>query len=98
MSGPEKSRHLRHESRDDPAGAEGELHGEDTLGFVAMSLERSGRDAKGTGGGIAVFAAPVPNPWTSAVVERSGLVGIGGISLGGSFLSGSLDRSLAAGL
>ena len=74
------------------------MNGEGTLGFVAMSLERSGRDAKGTGGGVTVCAAPLLNPFTSAVAERSGLAGVGGTTLGGSFLFGSFDDSLAAGL
>ena len=47
-SGAEKSRHFRHDAGDDNAWA---------TGFVARILERSGREARGTGGEIGPIEA-----------------------------------------
>ena len=49
LSGPEKSRHLRHVA---VGAAEGVDNNNGILGFVAIILDRSGRDDIGIGGGM----------------------------------------------
>ena len=49
LSGAEKSRHFRQEVAGDTACS---------FGFVARSLERSGREFRGIGGGVGLGARP----------------------------------------
>lgn len=104
LSGPEKSRHLRHDGSNGVTGTEAEDPGRGILGFVAIIFDKSGREDIGTGGGVAPCPHPLDLPFTGFDPERgTGLAGAGGIPLGGNLRSGilgsdSLDCSLADGL
>lgn len=104
LSGPEKSRHLRQDERDEVTGNKGEDPGRGNFGFVAMIFDKSGLVDRGTGGGVAPCSKPLVLPFSACDPgRRTSLVGVGGMSLGGSLRSGnfgsnSLDGSLATGL
>lgn len=104
LSGPEKSRHLRHDGSNGVTGTEGKDPGRGDLGFVARIFDKSGREDRGTGGGVALCLNPLELPFTGCDPERgTGLAGAEGMPLGGNLRSGilgsdSLDWSLANGL
>lgn len=85
-------------------GTEGEDPGTGNLGFVAIIFDKSGREDRGTGGGVALCPNPMELPFTVCDPERgTGLAGAEGMHLGGNLRSSilgsdSLDCSLANGL
>ena len=89
MSGPEKSRHFRHEVVGLFAGIDCTNDAAGNFGFVAIILDRSGRDDVGMGGGFGLGVLPFVCPFVWG--DGSDLVGIGGGSFGGRILPGSLD-------
>jgi hypothetical protein len=56
LSGPEKSRHVRHSVSDVGAGGLGDTADPFKRGFVDMILDRSGREPSGIGGGVPLEA------------------------------------------
>lgn len=67
LSGPEKSRHIKHSVSDVGAGALGDTADPFKRGFVARILDRSGREPSGIGGGV---------PLDAVLLGLGGIVGL----------------------